>query len=100
MIDLAKVIAEQYEKKGFKIDPDEFKGRIPGKKDLDAIRRAFKPFTSNRFKTKWFDNLNKWFDFDLDFDFDFEKLSKQWQNKDYDCNGKSTSKTKNISLKK
>ncbi|ANX01212.1 S-layer protein [Thermoclostridium stercorarium subsp. leptospartum DSM 9219] len=79
LIELAKVIAERYEKEGFNINPDEFKNRKLDMKDLETLWKVFNPFTANHFKIRWFNNHN-WFDFDFD-DFDCEKFMKEWRKR-------------------
>lgn len=73
MLDLAKVIVKKYDKEGFDKNLEQYKGKKMDSKDLEIIRDAFLPFTNNKYKTKWFDSLNKWFNFDKDFEWDFDK---------------------------
>jgi len=59
---------------------------------MKMIWKLFKPFTDNKYKLKWFNNLNKWFNFDLDLDFEWDFDWKKWEdwmkqnNKKFDWN--------------
>lgn len=100
LIDLAKVIIDQYEKEGFDRNLEQYKNRRLDESDLEIIRKVFRPFTNNRYKLKWFDSINKWFDFD--FDFDWEEWEDWFEkNKNFDCNDwKELYKQKNVRNKK
>lgn len=102
LIDLARVIVEKYEKEGFDKNLEQYKNRKLDEKDLEVIRKVFNPFTNNRYKHKWFNSLNKWFNFDLDFDWDeIENWNWNWNNKNFDWdNCKDFHKSKNVKNKK
>lgn len=80
LVDLAKVIVKNYEKEGFDKDLDQYKDRKLTEKDLETVKKVFQPFTENRYKLKWFNNLNKWFNIDLDKSWgeDWESWDKYW----------------------
>lgn len=86
LLDLAKVIVDKYEKEGFDKNLEQYKNRKLDEKDLEIIKKVFNPFTNNRYKLKWFNSINKYFDFDLDFDMDWSKWEKwmEWDGKNFD----------------
>lgn len=99
LLDLAKVLAEKYEKEGFKINPEEYRNRIPDKKELDAIRKALKPFFSKQPGPKLHNIPGKGSDFDSESWFD--KFLKEWKAKDSGShNSKKLTAPHKISLKK
>lgn len=81
IVDLAKAIVGRYEKDGFDKDLDQYKDRKLDEKDLNSIRDAFKPFSNNRYKLKWFNSLNDWFDFGKwGFDKEYWDDFENWGN--------------------
>lgn len=99
LLDLAKVLAEKYEKEGFKINPEEYRNRIPDKKELDAIRKALKPFFSKQPGPKLHNIPGKGSDFD--FESWFDKFLKEWKAKvSGSHNSKKLTAPHKISLKK
>lgn len=92
LLDLANVIVNKYEKEGFDKNLEQYKNRKLDENDLEIIKKVFKPFTDNKYKLKWFNNLNKWFNFDLDLDFEWDFDWKKWEdwmkqnNKKFDWN--------------
>jgi|GEM_PF-868054 len=81
LLDLAKVIVDQYEKKGFDKNLEQYNRKLD-EKDLDIIKKVFKPFTNNRHKVKWFNNVNNWFNFEFDWEkYDWSKFD--WSKFDW-----------------
>ena len=48
--------------------------------DMKVFWDVFKPFTNNKYKTKWFNNVKNWFNFNSDDWKNFDWGSFNWNN--------------------
>lgn len=112
LLDLARVIVNKYEKEGFDKDLSQYEKREMTAEDMKVFRDVFKPFTNNKYKTKWFNNVKNWFksgwifdsnnwkklnwkDFDWE-NFDWEDFDwDDWFDRDDDDSDKKDKKDKN-----
>ena len=62
LLELARAIVRQYDKDDYweNLRKNKKWGDLK-EKDLEIIKEAFKPFDNNRYKMKWFNNINQWF---------------------------------------
>lgn len=82
LLELAKAIVKQYDKPGYWENlKKNRKWPDLNEKDLEVIKESFKPFDNNRYKMKWFDNINQWY---KNWNFDWNKnWYDWWNNKEY-----------------
>lgn len=80
LLDLAKVIVRKYEKEGFDKDLKQYEKREMTTEDMKVFWDVFKPFTNNKYKTKWFNNVKNWFNFNSDDWKNFDWGSFNWNN--------------------
>lgn len=84
LLDLARVIVSKYEKEGFDKDLKQYEKREMTKEDMKVFWDVFKPFTNNKYKTKWFNNVKQWFNSNWNFNSDdwkdFDWGSFNWNN--------------------
>lgn len=80
LLDLAKVIVEKYDKEGFDKDLKQYEKREITGEDMKVFEDVFKPFTNNKYKVKWFNNVKNWFNFNSDDWKNFDWGSFNWNN--------------------
>ena len=92
LLDLARVIVRKYDKEGFDKDLKQYDKREMTAEDMKVFWDVFKPFTNNKYKTKWFKNVKNWLNFSWNFNsdawknFDWENFnwkSSNWKNFDW-----------------
>lgn len=91
LLDLAKVIVNKYEHEGFDKDLEQYEKHDMDYQDLKVLWDVFKPFTNNKYKTKWFNNVKGWFNCGWDYNWkdwkDYDWKDFNWEDfdwKDYD----------------
>ena len=95
LLDLAKVIVKKYEKDGFDKDLKQYDKKEVTKEDMKVFWEVFKPFTSNKYKIKWSENIKNWLGFGWPFDgdgFDWKNFNweEYWKSFNWkDCNWKN-----------
>ena len=86
LLDLARVIVKKYDKDGFEKDLKQYEKKELTHEDMKVFWEVFKPFTNNKYKVKWFNNVKNWFMFgqtdknDSNKQFDWKNFDwKNWE---------------------